>query len=356
MRSLSKECVSRAYTNSLILEYLRIYNRAFVPLASFPIHTEVARLSSLWDRHDSKLNKHFKLTKMLSNTSRTGIVLLGHLAHDPSAKFVVKVQKNKKLGSVDSLDPDVVNGYIMNWVAAQSPHFMITYGAFTCDIAYKKNNASELAYFSACRRGASENKNAVIGYDKLHVVQEYVPGDTLFRFIHTCTERTLIDLIGQILMALVQANRVLGSYQHNDLHTGNVMVRKGPLGKFIRYQVSGMTYYIPSDNVAVIIDYGRSTSGLAATTSAHAFVEKMFGPIELDDQVSSFTGDWYNMFREVKNAIRHHNRHSLANVVRFMDTLRPSLSTWDVLQAYMRHYPRSAPDTTSDVVMEVTIT
>lgn len=90
------------------------------------------------------------------------------------------------------------------------------------------------------------------------VVYEYIhPAETMFDFIQK-KDRTTEDffcIFMQICFSLLIANQKYG-FVHNDLHSGNIMVKKFKDYIFIPYIYKGKKIYVKTKYLAVYIDYG----------------------------------------------------------------------------------------------------
>lgn len=89
------------------------------------------------------------------------------------------------------------------------------------------------------------------------LLTEYIHNwGTLYDYMENCTELEALSLIAQVLISIRELRSL--RIAHNDLHCGNVLVRKCKPDYILSYSIDGREERIPSFGVvATIIDFGH---------------------------------------------------------------------------------------------------
>ncbi len=172
-----------------------------------------------------------------------------------SDNYLLKMNSNPsdRPGS-DLIHELFVGLYATNSMRRKIPNFSYVYGGFRCPPPRIEQVGLQFPVTSWCT--SAPNSDLTVPY----VLYENIsPAMSLEKYITTATPRQFLSALCQIVLSLHIANVDLG-YCHYDLHTNNVLMRKveGIQSFYIPYTIDGVTYYIESDGVATIIDYGNS--------------------------------------------------------------------------------------------------
>ena len=159
--------------------------------------------------------------------------------------FLVKIPLNNAIKYQETFHESVIASYL-NTLRSQTSGFMYGFGGFYCGFD-NKNNQIQLC---------TPNKNT-ISFISLF---EYIEGNSLVKMIKM-DQLSNIEILNIIRLIVNQLRIAYRKYNfvHNDLHAGNVMIRK--LNKVKTYILQGInkTYTVESQYEPVLIDYGYST-------------------------------------------------------------------------------------------------
>ena len=157
---------------------------------------------------------------------------------------------------------------VLNKYRKQIPNFMYGFGFFECNLPLE-------TYRNGVESICNTKPNQPIHY----LIFENIPGEELYQFLRGDDVSTakILNYYTQILFSLEITKDI--NYSHNDLHDLNVILRpidtktsglrtserstkglrtseRGTKG--LRYDVGARTWYLETDMVATIIDYGYS--------------------------------------------------------------------------------------------------
>lgn len=90
-----------------------------------------------------------------------------------------------------------------------------------------------------------------------YVIYENIPGKSLEKTIENMSPLDFYSIMLQILFATIYGYEKF-DWTHYDLHDDNVILRPLKETKRIKYIIKGRDYYVPSNYVATMIDYGKS--------------------------------------------------------------------------------------------------
>lgn len=90
------------------------------------------------------------------------------------------------------------------------------------------------------------------------IIMEKIVGKDLGDIFKTVSESKLIEIVLQLALAFKIGIERIGFY-HRDAHHGNIMMRETALGQ-VKYETKKQTYYIKTNSIPTLIDYGKSFS------------------------------------------------------------------------------------------------
>jgi len=127
------------------------------------------------------------------------------------------------------------------------PNFVYVYGGFDCSSPFIIGDN----VINWCNLNEKENFQ--------YVMYENVKDSVTFNdFIRNgCSENDFLNNYLQILLALNLAYDKI-NFTHYDLHSDNILIRKLPSKRSIKYNLNNRDVYVNGSTVATIIDYGMS--------------------------------------------------------------------------------------------------
>lgn len=166
----------------------------------------------------------------------------------PSTLYAIKTFTSD--ANPSNLLHEYLVGLRVNELRAQIPNFSFTYAYISCSATITYDRDSVANWCSNVR----ERKPYV--FSELITDYDGTPSATLSSFLDDIeiTSDVITNIYFQIILALMIANEAF-SFVHNDLHMGNILVKKLRDEVLVRYDDTVIiTQYIP-----VIIDYGRAS-------------------------------------------------------------------------------------------------
>ncbi len=209
----------------------------------YKILTCVANINVLIYNPYPRENKNLNIKKFFGPVKKLSEGEFGEVyvpKSETNTNFIIKFNRYGK----DELKRELFISFVLNTVRTRVPNFMMGFGFFDCanPIAIEKEGQLGLCDVAGKR-----------GY----AIFERINGETFTDFL-VDEAQTLEDILNpflQILFALYSVRQF--KFTHNDLHTGNVMLRRTSTKNFyIPYRWAGKIIYLKSDYVATIIDYG----------------------------------------------------------------------------------------------------
>lgn len=163
-------------------------------------------------------------------------------------QFVIKAPKPYS-DVDDTLHEYFVGVYGTNRLRSLIPNFAFVLGGFKCSPPYydKLTNTNKVLTFC-------QNNKEQVYYIIYENVRNSVP---LSKYLRVCTFKQFLNVFVQILFALQVAYENI-DFTHYDLHTDNVLIRKLDKEIILPYIIKNKTYYLKTDVIATIIDFGRS--------------------------------------------------------------------------------------------------
>lgn len=257
-RIVTSEDATRAlqegFGDANILKTMMCYNNS---LLLFP---ETSDLKS-----NFKVRKYLEDLRRIGARSAEGVVLSTTIRplirRSPRLArpkpFVVKVPKRQS-DNDQIMHEYFVGAYGTNEFRSRIPNFVYTMGLFQCSPPYTNADGTALTY---CQNDAPGNRTNYVLYENL------TNSRPLKEVVQTCTVQEYINLMSQVVLALDWAY-VRKDYTHNDLHSGNVLVRSLPEEVYIEYENG----YLPTRAISTIIDQGRAHIVLNGKHYGYEFV------------------------------------------------------------------------------------
>lgn len=141
---------------------------------------------------------------------------------------------------------EIFTGFVLNRYRSQIPNFMYTYGYI--DICGPVSGTKLSGVKNICLTG---------GLNIYSIVERINPGITLKDHLNDgLVTEDFIKLYLQIILSLYTARDI--RYVHNDLHTGNIVMRDLSKTTLVPYKFGTKTIYIKTNQIPTIIDYGLS--------------------------------------------------------------------------------------------------
>ena len=167
-------------------------------------------------------------------------VILNPKDRDLSTMFVIKNTNTRTEEYINAHEMFIM--LILNRLRIQIPNFVYGFGYFMCS----------QSYFI----GDDERSLCDVDGDTMSIVMEKINGETFFNNIKNgLSLKQILNYYLQVLFALEFTKAV--NFSHNDLHTSNVILR--PIqNSTIEYIANGIKYYLKTDKIATIIDFGIS--------------------------------------------------------------------------------------------------
>jgi len=202
--------------------------------------------------------KNLGILKHLSTKGANSVVYSNELEGKDNY-FIVKTTE----GFVDyTFKTEAIISFIMSGLRKKIPNFVMTFGAFI------SKEPMDIDDDHAVPGLIPQSKET--GYIIMENIAPSISMADLFNndyrtnneklgfdcFNEDVTLKDYLIILSQVCLALKTAYTDL-KFTHYDLNTSNVMIRKGEPGSYIKYG-EGIKYYVKSDFVATIIDFGYS--------------------------------------------------------------------------------------------------
>ncbi len=156
-------------------------------------------------------------------------------------KVIVKMSKN-----IEMLENDYNNAIILSQL--KSPNFMKYLGYFECNDNIKNYSINKNLPEYFCQKDGSNNGFIFMEYFPLGSLDSYIPKNV----------KEIESIINQILMSLILGYIELG-FLHNDLHHGNILVKKTN-EKYFNYKINNKDIYVNTEGIQIVLfDFDRST-------------------------------------------------------------------------------------------------
>ncbi len=217
------------FYNANVMKAAQCINRAYFSSEAYP--------------YEEKIRKWFTSMKQIGSPSAYGTAMQADIA-DRQAIYIIKAPKDIQ---VDLLHEYIIGIYGLNKLRYYVPNFAYILGAFKCNAPYIQKDKR----ISAVCLPDSKNKVTYVVYERIY------PGVELSKYILFCSEEDFLSIWLQLCYSLDLAQRDM-RYNHNDLHTENVIVRSMPQEVSIHYRYRDTDIYVRTRSIATLIDYGLS--------------------------------------------------------------------------------------------------
>lgn len=208
---------------------------------------------------DFMLRQWFRKTPIIGKGEEGVALLTTHTGLD--IPFVLKVKQDKET----TIHEFVIGKYIINHLRKYNiPNFVYTFGIFDCSAFVSGGNISKCICVS---KKNTENKRVI---PNRFIIQENINnrGD----MINACKREPIKNIYNyflQCVFASYSAYKLVG-FSHNDLHTGNVLIRDIPQQERLKDLNTAPTIHYTHPNVylkcptgvATIVDLGLSSGSV----------------------------------------------------------------------------------------------
>lgn len=206
---------------------------------------------------DERIKYWFRDLEQIGDESVEGYAMRSDLGETEDT-FILKAPRNPE--NSDILHELFVGLYGTNRLRSLFPNFAYIFGGFPCSPpiiqsrdevidgrAIRRDEAQVVSY---CQRNSKDKVPYVI-YENI------APATSLDDYNKTCTGEEFFLVFRQLMNALRQAWLSI-RFIHNDLHTGNVLIRQLDDFYSFPYSTAQGVEYITTNQLATIIDVGRS--------------------------------------------------------------------------------------------------
>lgn len=195
------------------------------------------------------LKKLITDVRLIGKPSAYGYAMQATLADKYKNMVVIKAPRFNSDFTNAAMNHEAAVGRVLNSLRASIPNFAYVYGMFECGppIIRPEISGEKSKLITWCRSGSQVK----------YIMYENIAGSiTLYDYVKTCTAQEYIDIILQIIHALMIAYNKTG-FTHYDLHGENILVRSVPNrddGFYIPYNGD----FVFATKLATIIDYGMA--------------------------------------------------------------------------------------------------
>lgn len=206
---------------------------------------------------DERIKYWFRDLEQIGDESVEGYAMRSDLGETENT-FILKAPRDPN--NSDILHELFIGLYGTNRLRSLLPNFAYIFGGFPCSppIIQSRNEVvegrvirrDEAQVVSYCQRG-NQNKVPYVIYENI------APATSLGEYVQTCSGEEFFLVFRQLLNALRQAWLTI-RFVHNDLHTGNVLIRQLDDFYSFPYSTAQGVEYITTNQLATVIDVGRS--------------------------------------------------------------------------------------------------
>ncbi len=170
-------------------------------------------------------------------------------SNSEDAQFVVKAPRPNDITD-DITHEYFVGAFGTNRLRSKIPNFSYVMGMFRCSPPFYDAQSGTNRVSTFCQNTDPKNLVNYIIYENVK------DSETFANFLRHCSFVEYLNIITQLVLALEIAYQEL-DFTHYDLHTTNVMIKKMPKKIVLPYTIGDKTYYVVTQYIATIIDYGR---------------------------------------------------------------------------------------------------
>lgn len=229
----------------------------------------------------------------------------------------------------------------LNNLRSQVPNFCYVWGVFRCG---KAQTSVEGDVINFCSKFQDPDPGSATSVPWL-MLENLKGSPTAYSYLQKAGLHESLSLYLQVLFALNTAQSI--KFTHNDLHTFNVLMRdvsnfyKGTKfnGVYIPYQFEGVTYYVLSDKIATIIDFGMSgfeyDDGTTKVYHGPPMIDKISYSVFNDKPWS--LRDAYQFLMYIIQAAMFYNNEKVYDVFReIFRFFNPTLDPRELVVGYVR--------------------
>lgn len=178
---------------------------------------------------------------LITNDINTrSLIMLSKLVD--KGEVVVKITKNSNFEQIK-----LINNLVKN-----NPNMLHTFGTLQCDeneINYDTSYTDSKGY---CNSNQSQTENIKI---TLEIMRLY--SNSLTKYIKKLNMLDIKQYFKQLIYAQLHIFDKIG-FIHNDIHLGNILIKKKSEDEELNYIILGKKYNISTNRILIIMDYDRS--------------------------------------------------------------------------------------------------
>ena len=218
--------------------------------------------------NDITFNDKYYTCKKLANSVQGIVYIICEKEHNE----IVGALKKIKYDTIDDTTDHLIKSETLSEIIISGmtnmllendicPNFVYRTKLYFCDKC-QNDDVSEYVESDSILDQYIENENYIKNNKCIYILSEYISGGNLNskenKYIYNCSSIAK-SIIFQVCVALISMQKYFGIV-HNDLHLGNILLQianKTSKKKFLSYKLNGKTYYISSNIIVKIIDFGR---------------------------------------------------------------------------------------------------
>lgn len=156
-------------------------------------------------------------------------------------------------------------GSVLNRLRNLVPNFMYVYSLFRCSPPYTSKSNGGMITWCPMGTGFPRDNTEQVSY---MLIENVTPSNSFASVMMKENINTiqLFTYLFQVFQSLIIARREF-DFSHNDLHSGNVLLRKVP--KMNKIAIRYGNLYLLTDRISTIIDYGMSRVSFEGISSSY---------------------------------------------------------------------------------------
>lgn len=197
------------------------------------------------------------------------------------------LMKTARDATQDYIAHEFYVGSVLNQLRNTIPTFMYVYSLFQCSPPYTSARGDKMITWCPMSSGHPYDNREQVSY---MLIENVTPSDSFASVVSRpgMTTVQLFSYLFQVFQALLLSRRQF-DFSHNDLHSGNILLRKIP--KYNKIAVPYGSSFLLTDRISTIIDYGRARVKNGNYVSSY-HVGRRFG---IDPDKSAMFSDVYKI-------------------------------------------------------------